>query len=324
MKKYKLGSLFAGIGGIDLGFELAGVESVWANEIDQSCAITFNENHRNTRLLVEDINKVTSKDIPHIDILGGGFPCQPFSVAGHLKGFEDDRGGLFFQITRLIKEMDFEGRKPQVIFLENVKNLYTHDEGKTYSKMRELLSELGYFVVAKILNSCEYGNVPQNRERLFIIAFADKTAGERFGWPEKITLTNGIDKLIDWKSEKVPAKYFYTSDSKCFPLLDSEMKHNHSIYQFRRVYVRENKSKLCPTLTANMGMGGHNVPLIKDNEGQIRKLMPRECLRMQGFPDSFVIPKSLADSKIYKQAGNSVSVSVIERIAKNILVALNG
>ena len=186
MTNYKIGSLFAGIGGIDLGFKLAGFTPLWANEIDSFCAKTFIMNHLNVELLVDDINKVTSKQIPNIDVLCGGFPCQPFSVAGHRKGFEDDRGGLFFQIIRLIEELAAENRKPSVIFLENVKNMYSHNNGQTYASMEQMLRANGYHIVEKILNTCEYGNIPQNRERLYIIGFLDKKAKDKFKWPEKI------------------------------------------------------------------------------------------------------------------------------------------
>lgn len=322
MAKLKLGSLFAGIGGIDLGFQLAGVNPLWANEIDEFCAKTFISNHPKTKLLVEDVNRVKAKQIPFIDILVGGFPCQPFSVAGHRKGFEDDRGGLFFQIIRLIEELEQDKRKPKVIFLENVKNMYTHDNGRTYSKMKSELEQKGYHIVEKILNTCEYGNIPQNRERLYIIGFLDENAKNRFKWPEKIKLTNTIENVINWSGEGIDKKYFYTESSKCWNLLNEGMTQKHSIYQFRRVYVRENRSGVCPTLTANMGMGGHNVPLIRDDNNRIRKLTPRECLLLQGFPSTFIIPNDIADSRIYKQAGNSVSVNVIKRIAEEIVKAL--
>ena len=136
---YKLGSLFAGVGGIDLGFEQAGISSIWANEIDKFCEITFKANHKNTQLLVEDIYKVHADDVPDIDVLAGGFPCQPFSIAGYRKGLHDERGDLFFEITRLIEELDEQKRAPQAIFLENVKNLFTHDNNNTYMFMKKEL-----------------------------------------------------------------------------------------------------------------------------------------------------------------------------------------
>jgi DNA (cytosine-5)-methyltransferase 1 len=321
MKEYRIASLFGGIGGIDLGFEQAGAKSVWANEIDKNCAITFKSNHKDTELVVDDICNIKGKDIPKIDILVGGFPCQPFSVAGYRKGFEDNRGNMFFEIIRLIHEMEKNNNKPKVVFLENVKNLYRHDKGRTYAKITSELEDMGYAVDSRIMNSAEYGNVPQNRERIFIVAFLNKDQFNKFKWPSKIKLTNTLNKLID-RDSLCDIKYYYQDDKKCYELLRENMKSKSTIYQYRRVYVRENKSNLCPTLTANMGMGGHNVPLILDNSNRIRKLTPRECLLLQGFPKQFVIPENLSDSSIYKQAGNAVTVSVIKNVAKEIIKAL--
>ncbi len=323
MKKYKMASLFAGIGGIDLGFENAGIKTIWANEIDTFSAKTYNINHPDIELVIDDIKNINGKDIPKVDILAGGFPCQAFSVAGYRKGFKDERGNLFFEIIRLIEEMANNNNKPKVVFLENVKNLYKHDDGRTYKIIVKMLRDvLGYTVLTNILNSCEYGNIPQNRERIYIIAFLDKKMGNKFTWPVPIPLTNTIEKVVNWK-EEVDKKYYYTDALKCYPLVKEGVTDLYKIYQFRRVYVRENKSNLCPTLTANMGTGGHNVPLIIDEKKRIRKLTPRECLSLQGFPKDFVIPKDLTDTKIYKQAGNSVSIPVIQRIAEKIVEVID-
>lgn len=319
--KYKMASLFAGIGGIDFGFKYAGVNPIWANEIDEYCATTFRANHKKTNLVVDDICNVEGKNIPKVDILSGGFPCQPFSVAGYRKGFEDDRGNMFFQIIRLVKEMEENKNKPRIIFLENVKNLMTHDSGNTFKVIKETLESNGYIVEAKVLNTCEYGNLPQNRERIFIVGFLNEEDYKNFKWPEKIKLTNTIDKLVDW-DKKVDEKYLYKKDKKCYDLLNENIKEKNTIYQYRRVYVRANKNGVCPTLTANMGMGGHNVPLIYTNNNEIRKLLPIETLMLQGFPKDIIIPKELSDSRVYKQAGNAVSVNVIKRIADNIVKAM--
>jgi len=155
MGKYKVASLFAGIGGIDYGFEFAGIQPVWANEIDKYCAVTFTANHKNIKLIVDDICNIKGKDIPKVDILAGGFPCQPFSIAGYRKGFEDDRGNMFFQIMRLVDEMTDNKNKPRIIFLENVKNLKTHDKGHTFDVIKEKLEEHGYYVTEKVLNTCD-------------------------------------------------------------------------------------------------------------------------------------------------------------------------
>lgn len=317
MGKYKLASLFAGIGGIDYGFEFAGIQPIWANEIDKYCAVTFTANHKNTELIVDDICNIKGKEIPKIDVLAGGFPCQPFSIAGYRKGFEDNRGNMFFQIMRLVREMADNNNQPRVIFLENVKNLKTHDKGNTFKIIKAKLEEYGYYVTEKILNTCEYGNLPQNRERIFIIGFLNKSDYDNFEWPSKIDLNKTIDKVVDWNVE-VDKKYIYESDKKCYELLREYIKEKNTIYQYRRVYVRENKGGVCPTLTANMGMGGHNVPLIINNKNVIRKLLPIECLKLQGFPDNFIIPSELCDSRVYKQAGNAVSVNVVKRVASQI------
>lgn len=320
--KPKIASLFAGIGGIDLAFEQAGFEPVYANDIDKCCSVTFNANHK-IKLTVADICDVKSNDIPDITVLTGGFPCQAFSIAGYKKGFADERGTLFFQIARLLREMKEQNRLPKVVFLENVKNLNGHNNGKTYKSIKDELNDIGYTVTENILNTCEYGNIPQNRERIYIIGFLDEAQKNDFKWPQPIKLTNTIEKVIDF-DKPADKQFYYTKDIKCYPLLASNIKNKHSIYQFRRIYIRENKSGVCPTLTANMGMGGHNVPLIVDNNGGIRKLTPNECLCLQGFPKNFIIPKELPNSKIYKQAGNSVSVTVIKRLADEILRVLNG
>lgn len=321
MSKYKMASLFAGIGGIDYGFEFAGIQPIWANEIDKYCAVTFTANHKDIKLIVDDICNIKGKNIPKVDILAGGFPCQPFSIAGYRKGFEDDRGNMFFQIMRLVDEMADNKNKPRVIFLENVKNLKTHDKGHTYDVIKEKLKKHKYYVTEKVLNTCEYGNLPQNRERIFIVGFLNKKDYENFKWPNKIALTKTIDKVVDWDAE-VDKKYLYGSEKKCYKLLKENITEKNTIYQYRRVYVRANKGGVCPTLTANMGMGGHNVPLIINNKNKIRKLLPIECLKLQGFPDDFIIPSELCDSRVYKQAGNAVSVNVVKRVASNIKQAM--
>lgn len=319
---YNMISLFAGIGGIDLGFQQAGINPIWANEIDQYAAMTFQANHPRTQLVIDDINNIHAQDIPcRVDILAGGFPCQPFSIAGYQRGFNDDRGNLFFSITRLIRELQTLNRQPRVVFLENVKNLLTHNNGNTFARIQQELQELGYFVFARVLNSKYYGNVPQNRERVFIICFLDPEAENIFQWPDELPLTNVITNVVDWNAQ-VNQRYYYTPNVQAYPLLQQNVIQHNVIYQYRRVYVRANQGGVCPTLTANMGMGGHNVPIILDNMNRIRKLTPRECLLLQGFPQDFIIPQQLCDSRIYKQAGNSVSVPVIRRLAERIKMTL--
>jgi DNA (cytosine-5)-methyltransferase 1 len=305
--------LFAGVGGIRLGFEKAGFKTVFANDFEPKCKETYDLNFKDSKLVVEDIRKIGIDDLPKFDFLLGGFPCQAFSIAGYRQGFNDEkgRGNLFFDVARII-----EARKPEGFLLENVKNLKSHDRGKTFKIILETLENLGYHVKTKVLNSMEYGNIPQNRERIYIVGFKDKDYSEKFQFPNPIKLTNKITDLLE---KNVPEKYYYNG-KPLYEKLKKDVTEEGKVYQWRRQYVRENKSGVCPTLTANMGMGGHNVPIIKDKKG-IRKLTPLECARVQGFPSNYILP-NMADSALYKQFGNSVSVPVIEAVAKQMMKAL--
>ncbi|MEF9951769.1 MAG: DNA cytosine methyltransferase [Clostridium sp.] len=310
--RYRVGSMFAGIGGICLGFKLAGADIVWANEIDKYACVTYRTNFGDSYLVEGDIHSINTKTIPDIDILTSGFPCQAFSIAGYRKGFEDNRGNLFFETLRVIKD-----KKPRAFILENVKNLVGHDGGKTFTIIREALEDEGYFIRYKVLNSMEFGNVPQNRERIYVVGFLNKEECDKFYFPEPLELTKTIADIVN-KDKKVEEKYYYTSGSKYYKDLNETVVNDNTLYQLRRVYIRENKSNVCPTLTANMGTGGHNVPLIKDRFG-IRKLTPKECLAFQGYPDDYIIPERVSNGQLYKQAGNSVTVPVIKRIAENMI-----
>ncbi len=313
MKNVKTIDLFAGIGGVRLAFEKAGFNTVFANDFEPKCANTYDLNFSAPKLTVEDIKKINSKQLPNFDLLLGGFPCQPFSVAGKRMGMDDERGILFFEIANILKE-----RKPLGFFLENVKNLTGHNFGKTFQIILNKLDALGYDVKYAVLNSMEYGNIPQNRERVYIVGFLKETELiNKFIFPKSLQLKKSIKDILE---NEVSDIYYYNNK----PLFDKLKKFNfkkNTIYQWRRKYVRENKSGVCPTLTANMGTGGHNVPLVMDNKG-IRKLTPRECARIQGYPDTYKLPQ-IADSFLYKQIGNSVSVPVVYRIAKNMMSAIS-
>ena len=305
--------LFTGIGGISKGFEDAGFITVFSNDIEESCKKIFELNNRPHKLTVADITKYPIKNFPKFNILVAGFPCQPFSVAGFRQGFKDKkRGDLFFRIAEIIDK-----RKPKAIMLENVKNLKGHDNGKTFKIIKKTLEFLGYTIQSKILNSKEYGNIPQNRESIFIVGFLDKKKAKKFKFPKEIKLTK---KFVDFLEKKVDKKYYYKG-KPLYNKLKNEITSKKKVYQWRRKYVRENKSNVVPTLTANMGTGGHNVPIIKDNKG-IRKLTPRECFRLQGFSKKWKIPKNVSDSSLYKQAGNSVTVPVVKRVALEIMKVL--
>lgn len=309
----KVASFFAGVGGIDIAFTQSNFHIIWANEIDANACKTYRLNF-SSPLIEGDIRTINENDIPDFDVMIAGFPCQAFSVAGYRKGFEDERGNLFFELERI-----FKAKKPQVIFLENVKNLTTHDNGNTFKVILDKLHNASYFVHYKVLNACEYGNIPQNRERIYIVAFNNEDHFKKFSFPEPIELTNKLSDYIDFDN-KQDDKYYY-SEGKCkfFDKLKENITSYNTLYQWRRIYVRENKKGLCPTLTANMGTGGHNVPLIKSKYG-IRKLTPRECFNLMGYPSEYKLA-NIAPSHLYKQAGNSVAINVVRRIATNIYEA---
>ncbi|MDL2283446.1 DNA cytosine methyltransferase [Odoribacter sp. OttesenSCG-928-G04] len=315
--KFKFIDLFAGVGGFRLAFQNLGGECIYSSEWDKNAQKTYRANFG--EIPFGDITKEQIKNCipPQFDILCGGFPCQAFSIAGYRKGFSDTRGTLFFDIEQII-----EKHKPKVVFLENVKNLVSHDKGKTFKVILEIIEKkLGYKAFYKVLNSMTHANIPQNRERIFIVAFDPEQVENynEFKFPEKIELTKTIHDILE--QGKQDEKYYYPKNHPYYPELVKSITKKDTVYQWRRIYVRENKSNVCPTLTANMGAGGHNVPLIKDDFG-IRKLTPKECFAFQGYPvDKFVLPQ-IATSKLYMQAGNSVTTTLIERIANEIIRVL--
>ena len=375
-KQYHVGSLFAGVGGICLGFLNAkNPESEfvldWANEIDEFACVTYRNNFKHT-LLEGDINLVLHPELSDnydyykdlnekmlaqpIDVLNGGFPCQAFSIAGEQKGFADDRGNLFMAFIDLIEQHNNKfNKKPRILFLENVKNLKSHDKGRTYQTIKRKLEDSGYIIKEAVLNTMLYSDLPQNRERIYIIGFLNKEDADKFNMYEHLDdykiksspqdRIKQINNIIDY-TEKDP-QYFYTKEKYPHYFLTPEeyeatdkpkevrvnlsesITEMHQFYQLRRgLYVRKNQSDVCPTLTANMGTGGHNVPLILTDMG-IRKLTPAETFRLQGFPagKGYVLPttykgKKYSNSHLYKQAGNAVSVPIITLIAEQILNVL--
>lgn len=327
---YTFGSLFAGIGGICLGFSQAGFSVKWSNEIDKFACQTYrlNEPHINPEL---DITEGDIRDFHPtecVDVLGGGFPCQPYSVAGKMGGLDDQHGRgrpMFEEIIRIIEEMN---PAPRAVFLENVGNLKTFDNGNTFEFITKRLKEVGYENFwYPVLNSKDYSGIAQFRNRIYIVAFKNKVDADSFkqlygkGLPKK-EATVGFDQIIT--TDSVPLKYYYSQDNHkmCVSIRFNEhfvpaVTEKGIFYQYRRNKIRRNQNGLCPALTASMGGGGHNVPIILDDQG-IRKLTPRECLNVQGFPDWFEFPENMADSHKYKQAGNSVSVPVINSFADMI------
>ena len=215
-------SLFAGVGGIRLGFEKAGFNTVFSNDLEPACKETFDLNFDNSQLIIKDINEVNIKSLPNFDILLAGFPCQPFSISGYRQGFKDSkgRGNLFFKIAEIVEQ-----KKPKIIFLENVKNLKTHDNGNTFKIIQTTLRELGYFVKSKIVNTMLHGNLSQNRERILIVGFLDEKVANKFSFPKEIKLSK---KIQDFLETNVDKKYYY----KGKPLYD---KLKQDIKKKRRV-----------------------------------------------------------------------------------------
>lgn len=311
--KFTFIDLFAGIGGFRIALQSLGGKCVFSSEWDANAQKTYFYNFG--EIPYGDITKESIKNciLDGFDVLCAGFPCQAFSIAGYRKGFEDTRGTLFFDVAEIIKR-----KRPKAVFLENVKNLYTHDNGKTFAVIKATLEELGYVVYHKVMNSMEYANVPQNRERIFIVCFDPNQVKNhhQFSFPERTELTHTIHDCID--PEINDKALFYGAKFIHYEELKRDMVSMDTIYQWRRQYVRENKSNVCPTLTANMGTGGHNVPLILTKYG-IRKLSPKECINFQGYPKEYQFPTSIANSAKYKQAGNSVVVPLITKVCQNII-----
>lgn len=275
-----------------------------------------------------------------LDILNGGFPCQAFSIAGDAKGFQDHRGELFYSFINLINLLQQNGhKKPRVLLLENVKNLVSHDKGNTFRVITGELEKLGYKLKYKVLNTYKYSTLPQNRERIFILAFLNQKDFDIFGSFDDLETVESskeerkewVKKIIDYNTSFTTHSDFYYTREK-YPHyfgeneidLERDITKLYEFYQLRRgMYVRENANGVCPTLTANMGTGGHNVPLIKVQDG-IRKLTPEECFKLQGFRvgTEFNLPLNVSKASLYKQAGNAVSVDVVERITTKLLETL--
>jgi len=301
--KYKFIDLFAGVGGIRLGFEEVFKDKssfVFASEIDKFAQQTYASNYGH--LPSGDITQIKPKEIPNFDILLAGFPCQPFSNAGLKKGFEDTRGTLFFDIAQIAKH-----HKPKVLFLENVKGFRNHDKGNTFRVVKETLEELGYKVFSEVLNAKDFG-VPQNRERIYIIAFLDNTIEFKFPEPLKknIKLGNILESKVD--------KKYTISDKLWAGHQRRKLEHKAKGNGFGYSMFNED-SKYTSTISARYYKDGSEI-LIEQKNSNPRKLSPREAGRLQGFPDNFKIVVS--DTQAYKQFGNSVAVPVIKAIAKNI------
>lgn len=326
LNRITVGCLFAAIGGFCKAFQQNGADVIWATDKDRFAAETFELNFPEVQYICKPIEGLTvfGDRLKNVDILTAGFPCQAFSVAGEKRGFDDPRGLLFLHIIRIIKE--FGSQKPKALLLENVKNLKSHDKGRTFKRIQTEIQKAGYWFSdanAKVINTAEYTDIPQNRERIFMVALnRDYFASNNFIFPEPMGSSSlrTVRSFLDLNRKADPSLYF-TPESQYYEPFKKAIEEGgrSSIYQLRRSYVRKNMSDMCFTLMANMGEGGHNQPVIKDRWG-IRKLTPRECARLQGYEDSwFIIPPKISKAQIYKQIGNSVTIPLVSILAERVL-----
>ncbi len=314
-KEMKVISLFSGIGGIDLGFMQAGFEIVWANDIDSDACKTYRTNFGEKSICEQDIRSVSVESVPNADVIVAGFPCQPFSIMGYRRGFKDPRGNLFFEIARFVYT-----KKPRVVFLENVKNLMEHDNGKTFLAIYNTLAQLGYSVKYKVINATDV-NIPQNRARIFIVAFRYIEDCDHFVFPDAVPLKATIEDIID-RTVKHDDIYYYGPESQYFKTLNAKIIDKTGIYRIDDSGVATRKWNICPTLKANMGTFHDRVPIVRDNFG-IRKLTPMECLAFQGYPKDYTFKKITLESA-YKQCGNTVCIPIVHSIANNIATQYKG
>lgn len=309
MRSFTFIDLFAGIGGIRLAFEGLGGRCVFTSEWDKNAQKTYSTNFGD--MPSGDITKIGEKNIPQHNILLAGFPCQPFSHAGLKKGFNDIRGSLFFDIARIVRY-----HAPELILLENVKGFVSHDQGNTFRVVKSTLEELGYIVLAKVLNAKDFG-LPQNRERVYILAInKSKVKTHSFDYP---TASKKITRLGDILEKKVHKKYSI-SDRLWAGHQRRKAEHVQKGNGFGYSLFTGN-SPYTSTISARYYKDGSEI-LIEQKGKNPRKLTPREAARLQGFPDDFVIPVS--DCQAYKQFGNSVAVPVVTAVAKKMLKLLDG
>ena len=306
-----VGSLFAGIGGIELAFAQAGCCISWAIENDAACCKTYRHNFPKATLPESDIRSVDEKSLPKVDVITAGFPCQPFSIAGKQRGFADPRGNLFYEVGRFVSY-----HRPRFLFLENVPNLIEHDEGKTFLVIHNVLSKLDYSIRYRVLRASEFGGIPQIRDRIYIVAFRDQEDCDAFSFPDKQKLSLSIEDILE-RSEKKHNNYYYKNDDPFYKISSKIVTRKDSIYRVYHDSIKVTQNHMCPTLTASMGISKNQVPLVLDNFG-IRKLTVQECLGFQGFPKSFRFPHTISIEDAYKQVGNSVCIPVVRRIAEII------
>lgn len=314
MVPHSVVSLFAGIGGICLGFKQAGFDIIWANEKDAAACRTYRHNFGSEYLVEGDIRKIDVSTVPSADVLVAGFPCQSFSVGGREKGFDDPRGQLFFQVVRVI-----EAIQPPVVFLENVENLMEHDNGRTFQVIYTSLVEHGYILRYQPMATHEYANIPQTRRRIYIVAFRDYGMCQRFSFPEATPLTAKLEQFLDTDAKQHDI-YYYRENSEFDEYIRSNVTDSRYLYRVFNGSVRKLTNGKCPTLTASMTTP-RNAAVLRDSWG-VRRLTLHESLRFQGFPADYYFPNTIKLQDAYKQIGNSVSVPIIKLVADRLNLAL--
>lgn len=309
-------SLFSGIGGLDLGFMYSGYNIIWANDFDKNAVKTYASNI-SPKIVEGDITKIY-KEILQSDILIGGFPCQPFSMMGKQKGFDDERGTLFFTIQKII---ELHSKKPKILVLENVKNLLTHDHGKTFEKMKKILEQLGYIVHAKVLDTKDFG-LPQTRRRVFVVAFLKSVFGNtalNYKYPVGQVLEQSVFDLLD---KDVAPKYFLSK--KILPTILADGSGNyHSKSEIDLPVARPLTATMHKMHRANQDNYYHDIENRKKFKedpkrpiSDVRRLTPNECRKLQGFPSDWKFVVS--DTQSYREFGNAVSVNVSYAVAQSI------
>lgn len=295
--------------------------SAWAVELDPHAAITYRHNFPEVRLLeksVTDIH-VSADQLEPVDVLHAGFPCQSFSQAGERRGFEDPRGKLFFEIIRIIEQ--FKDRRPAVLVLENAPFLRYGEGGAWFLELQKAIQWAGYWFRpenCRELSAFDLTPLPQQRTRLFMVAFSmSHFRSGRFTFPEeRHDAAKNLRSYIDFDGH-VEDEYYLPKDNRYFGMISNAVRDRDCLYQLRKYQVRPKDPGVCPTLTANMGLGGHNVPFIMNSNG-LRKLTEHECLGLQGFPEGFSFPDDVPRAKRYTQVGNAVAVPVAELLAERV------
>lgn len=313
MGSFDVVSLFAGIGGICLGFRQAGFQICWANEKDHAACGTYRHNFGDSYLVEKDIREVDVRTIPNAPILAAGFPCQAFSLGGSQRGFADPRGTLFFEVLRVADAIT-----PKVIFLENVENLMEHDHGRTFQVIYSLLAERGYILHYRAMATHEYADIPQTRHRIYIVATTDLEFSRNFSFPDPIPLTKMAIEWID-QTVKQPEIYYYDANAPFDQYIRKTVVDSRYLYRVFNGAARKLTNGKCPTLTASMCTSA-NAAVLRDKYG-VRRLTLKESLRFQGFPTDYYFPNTITLEDAYRQIGNSVTVPVIRRIAEKIKVS---